>query len=126
MEMDGYGSDYVPPFPLFTFYRNSQTNLIFLFALPLTCDSSLLARYIVSPTIAVLAFVMRWVADSMCLSWSQACWAGSDLFSHICAVVVLFMVIVGSTKAKELRDFVKKKKAVYDAVFGGDSAKQNE
>eukprot|EP00568_Trieres_chinensis_P012849 CAMPEP_0183294626 /NCGR_PEP_ID=MMETSP0160_2-20130417/2889_1 /TAXON_ID=2839 ORGANISM="Odontella Sinensis, Strain Grunow 1884" /NCGR_SAMPLE_ID=MMETSP0160_2 /ASSEMBLY_ACC=CAM_ASM_000250 /LENGTH=583 /DNA_ID=CAMNT_0025455979 /DNA_START=63 /DNA_END=1814 /DNA_ORIENTATION=- len=82
--------------------------------------------YIVSTTIAVLAFVLRWIADSTCSSWSQTCRAGSDLFSHIYAVVILFMVIVGSTKAKELRDSVKRMKAAFDAVVGGGSAKKKE
>ena len=55
-------------------------------------------------SIAVLSFVLRWIADSTCSSWSQTCRAGSDMLSHIYSVVFLFLMIVGSTKAKQITD----------------------
>ena len=70
-------------------------------------------------SIAVLSFVLRWIADSTCSSWSQTCRAGSDMLSHIYSVVFLFLMIVGSTKAKQITDTLRRMKTAIEVASGG-------
>lgn len=72
--------------------------------------------FIIPMGIAVVAFVLRWIADTTCSGWSQTCRAGSDMLSQIFAVVFIFLLIVASTKAKQISELISKLKAAFGAV----------
>mmetsp|Transcript_21916 Transcript_21916/g.40880 ORF Transcript_21916/g.40880 Transcript_21916/m.40880 type:complete len:587 (-) Transcript_21916:347-2107(-) len=74
--------------------------------------------YLIPMTIAVLSFILRWIADSTCSSWSQTCRAGSDMLSHIYSVVFFFLMIVGTTKTKQIMDALGRFKAAVTALSG--------
>ena len=63
--------------------------------------------------VACISFVLRWLADFTCSSWSQTCRASSDMLSHIYMVVFFFLVIVASTKAKQISDVIDRVKTAY-------------
>ena len=63
--------------------------------------------------VACTSFVLRWLADFTCSSWSQTCRASSDMLSHIYMVVFFFLVIVASTKAKQISDVIDRVKTAY-------------
>lgn len=53
-----------------------------------------------------------------CSSWSQTCQAGSDFLSHVYQVVFFFLVIIGSTKAKQLSQAAGRMKQAWDVMQG--------
>ena len=59
-------------------------------------------------SVAFVAFVLRWVADSTCSPYSSVCRKGSDFLSHVYAVVFCFLLIVGITKGHQLKQFFDK------------------
>jgi atlastin len=70
-----------------------------------------LETYILPMVIAGVSFILRWVADLTCSGWSQTCKVSSDLLSHVYMAVFFFLVIVGSTKAKQISDLLDRVKA---------------
>ena len=74
--------------------------------------------------VAGVSFVLRWVADVTCSSWSQTCRASSDLLSHVYMVVFFFLAIVASTKAKQVSDLFNRAKAAYRMLT--DSKTKND
>lgn len=65
---------------------------------------------------------MEWT----CSPWSQVCRSSSDLLSHVYAVVGCFLIIVASTKAKQVGDFAERLKVVFQAVNNsGNTAPAN-
>mmetsp|Transcript_18384 Transcript_18384/g.44277 ORF Transcript_18384/g.44277 Transcript_18384/m.44277 type:complete len:684 (-) Transcript_18384:199-2250(-) len=77
--------------------------------------------YILPMVVAVLSFVLRWIADFTCSGWSQTCRASSEILSHIYMVVFFFLVIVASTKAKQISDLLDRIKAAFGMLT--DSSK---
>jgi len=78
-------------------------------------------------SVALVAFIFRWIADATCSPWSQVCRKGSDFLSHIYAVVIIFLLIVGATKAKQVRDFVHRAKMFIQALSNeGGGSKQKK
>lgn len=73
----------------------------------------LISRYLLPMVVACLSYILSWLADFTCSGWSQTCAASSELFSHIYMVVFFFLVIVASTKAKQISDLVDRVKAAY-------------
>ncbi|KAL7532297.1 hypothetical protein ACHAXR_004546 [Thalassiosira sp. AJA248-18] len=69
--------------------------------------------YLLPMVVAGISFVLRWIADFTCSSWSQTCRASSELLSHIYMVVFFFLVIVASTKAKQISDILDRAKTAY-------------
>jgi len=62
------------------------------------------------------------VADFSCSGYSQTCRATSELLSHIYAVVIIFLLIIGATKAQQVKQFFDRlKKAVEIVASGGDN-----
>jgi len=70
-----------------------------------------LETYLLPLLVAFLSFVLRWLADFTCSSWSQTCRASSELLSHIYMVVFFFLAIVASTKAKQISDLFDRLRA---------------
>ena len=58
----------------------------------------ILLRYLLPMLVAGVSFLLRWIADFTCSSWSQTCRASSEILSHVYMVVFFFLVIVASTK----------------------------
>ena len=54
--------------------------------------------------VGLASYVLRTVADFSCSSYSQTCRNTSELLSHVFAVVVIFILIVGATKAQQLKE----------------------
>lgn len=81
-----------------------------------------LETYLIPMTVAILSFILRWIADWTCSSWSQTCRAGSDVLSHIYSVVFFFLMIVGTTKTKQIMDAFGRAKAAAVALSGGGSS----
>ena len=69
-----------------------------------------------------MAYLARVITDATCSPYAQVCKSGSDLLSHIVAVVFCFLVIVAVTKGKQISDFVKRLKALFDAANSGPPA----
>lgn len=83
--------------------------------------------YIIPGAIAIVSVVMRWITDSTCSSWSSTCRAGSEFFSHIYAMVFFFMLIVAATKAKQMKELLKRIMTAIDALAGdGGSSKDKK
>ena len=60
-----------------------------------------------------------------CSSHSHVCRKSSDLFSHIYAVVVFFLMIVAGTKAKQIKDLIQKFKTAFEVMSDGGKAKKD-
>ena len=82
--------------------------------------------YIIPGTIAMISIVMRWIADSTCSSWSSTCRAGSEFFSHIYAMVFFFMLIVAATKAKQMKEVLKRVMTAIEVLVGGGEGKDKK
>ena len=77
--------------------------------------------------IAFISFVLRYIADSTCSSWSQTCKASSDLLAEIYTILFLFLLIVASTKMKQMNEIYEKVKDTWHLLqFGSkDTEKKN-
>jgi len=82
--------------------------------------------YIIPGTIAMISIVMRWITDSTCSSWSSTCRAGSEFFSHIYAMVFFFMLIVAATKAKQMKEVLKRVMTAIEVLVGGGSESRKD
>lgn len=69
--------------------------------------------YLLPMVVACMSYILRWLADFTCSEWSQTCRASSELLSHIYMVVFFFLVIVASTKAKQISEMLDRVKAAY-------------
>jgi len=77
-----------------------------------------LETYLLPMMVAAVSFALRYLADFTCSSWSQTCRASSDALSHIYMVVFFFLVIVASTKAKQISELFNRIKAAYRMMTG--------
>jgi len=82
--------------------------------------------YILPMTVAGISFILRWIADLTCSGWSQTCKASSDLLSHVYMAVFFFLVIVGSTKAKQISDLLDRVKAAIQLLANDGSSNQKK
>jgi hypothetical protein len=64
--------------------------------------------YIIPLSIALIAYVLRVIADTTCSSWSSVCRSSSDFLSHLYAVVLCFMLILAATKAQQIKAVVNR------------------
>jgi hypothetical protein len=85
-------------------------------------------RYAIPISIALIAYLLRWMADWSCSPYSQMCRNTSDFLSHIYAVVVCFLLIVVMTKAKQVKELVDRLKGAIQLVVNtnNDSGKQKK
>ena len=84
-------------------------------------------RYAVPLTVALGAFILRWIADATCSPYSSVCKKGSDFLSHVYAVVVCFLLIIGATKAKQVQEFASRAKGAFELLVadGGGKVKKD-
>eukprot|EP00986_Skeletonema_menzelii_P007717 scaffold3052_cov151-Skeletonema_menzelii.AAC.3 len=82
--------------------------------------------YILPMAVAGISFILRWIADLTCSGWSQTCKASSDLLSHVYMAVFFFLVIVGSTKAKQISDLLDRVKAAIQLLANDGSSNQKK
>jgi hypothetical protein len=85
-----------------------------------------LYRYALPLSVALIAFILRWIADATCSPYSHVCRKSSDLLSHIYAVVMIFLLIVGATKAKQVKELFNKVKSAIQVLSGGDNKQKND
>ena len=81
--------------------------------------------YALPLTVALVSFILRWIADATCSPYSTVCKKSSDFLSHIYAVVVIFLLIVGATKAKQVKEVVEKVKGAVLLLSDGGKAKKD-
>ena len=82
-----------------------------------------ITRYIIPLTIATASYILRAVADLTCSGYSQTCRNTSELLSHIYAVVIIFLIIIGATKAQQLKEFFGRLKGAVQLVAAGNDNK---
>jgi len=82
--------------------------------------------YILPMAVAGISFILRWIADLTCSGWSQTCKASSDLLSHVYMAVFFFLVIVGSTKAKQISDLLDRVKAAIQLLANDGSSNEKK
>jgi len=82
-----------------------------------------LETYILPIVVATASYILRAVADFTCSPYSQTCRATSELLSHIYAVVIIFLLIIGATKAQQLKEFFGRFKAAVEIVANGGDGK---
>lgn len=63
---------------------------------------------------AVFSYFIRWFTDATCSA--TVCRAASEVFSHVYIVVFLFLVIVASTKAKQIKDALQRAKTMFEMM----------
>ena len=78
-----------------------------------------LETYMIPMSIAVVSFILRWLADLTCSSWSQTCKVSSDVLGQIYSVVFIFLIIVAATRAKQIAEYAKQIKAAIGVISGG-------
>jgi hypothetical protein len=71
--------------------------------------------------VAFAAYILRWIADWTCSPYSQYCRTASENLSHFYVGVVFFMIMIGATKAKQVKDFFDRVKAVVQLVLNEGS-----
>ena len=82
-------------------------------------------RYLIPLSIALVSYIMRVVADSTCSSWSTVCRKSSDVLQHLYAVVICFMIILGFTKAQQLRELWKRISTAISILMDGGKTKKD-
>mmetsp|Transcript_1037 Transcript_1037/g.1505 ORF Transcript_1037/g.1505 Transcript_1037/m.1505 type:complete len:537 (-) Transcript_1037:27-1637(-) len=86
-----------------------------------------LATFFIPMGIGVIALVMRMLADNTCSSWSDVCRTGSEVLSEVYSIVFFFMLIVASTKFKQISDLATKLYAAFQALNSGPrKSKKND
>jgi len=78
--------------------------------------------YAIPLSVALISYLLRAIADMTCSNHSHVCRKSSDFFSHIYAVVVMFLMIVAATKAKQIKDLFQKLKAAFEVMNNGGAA----
>jgi atlastin len=81
--------------------------------------------YILPLAIALVAYILRVLADTTCSSWSTVCRSGSDFLSHLYAVVIFFMLILAATKAKQIKEVADRVRGALQLIFA-DGGKEKK
>lgn len=76
--------------------------------------------------IAFVSFLLRFIADSTCSSWSQTCKASSDILAEVYTIFILFLMLVGATKFKQIQDLFAKIKGALGVMMEGDGKKPED
>jgi len=83
-----------------------------------------LETFIVPAFIAIISWISRWFVDLTCSPYSAVCKAGSEALHHTWWVVFFFLVLVGATKYRQLKDsFARFYKVIDMMMKDGDSSK---
>lgn len=75
--------------------------------------------YAIPLGVALFSYLARLIMDWTCSPYAQVCKSGSDLLSHIYAVVICFLLIVAATKGKQISDLIKRLKTMFEAINNG-------
>lgn len=75
--------------------------------------------------VALVSYIVRWIMDLTCSSWSTVCRASSDMLSHIFAVVMFFMLIIAFTKAKQISEALQRVKGALELLADGGKTKKD-
>jgi hypothetical protein len=81
------------------------------------------SSYLIPLTVGLLSYTVRIVMDYTCSPYAQVCSSGSELLSHIYAVIFCFLFIVLATKGKQIKDAAVKVQAMLQASNGGAAAR---
>lgn len=81
--------------------------------------------YILPIVIAMTAYILRVIADTTCSGWSTVCRKSSDFLSHLYAVVVCFLLIIGLTKAQQIRELFNRLKGAIKLLIDGGKDKKD-
>jgi atlastin len=81
--------------------------------------------YALPLAVALVSFILRWIADATCSPYSTVCKKSSDFLSHVYAVVIIFLIIVGATKAKQVKDIIERLKGAVQLLSDGGKAKKD-
>lgn len=73
-------------------------------------------RYLVPLSVAFLSMVLRWITEWTCAPYSTVCKAGSELLSHIYAVVFCFLAIIALTKMKQIQEGFRRVQVALQAL----------
>lgn len=84
-----------------------------------------LETYIIPLTVATASYILRAFADLTCSSYSQTCRNTSELLSHIYAVVIIFLLLIGATKAKQIKEVLQRFKSAVEIVAGDQKMKKD-
>jgi len=82
--------------------------------------------YLLPLFVAAISFILRWIADFSCSSWSQTCRASSEVLSHVYMMVFFFLVIVATTKAKQISDLLDRGKAAFHLLTDSPTKQKRE
>jgi len=77
--------------------------------------------YIIPLMLAITSYILRAIADGTCSSYSQTCRNTSEFLSHVYAVVIFFMIIVGTTKAQQFKESFGRLKGAFQLIFSDNS-----
>eukprot|EP00518_Triparma_eleuthera_P000394 CAMPEP_0182453614 /NCGR_PEP_ID=MMETSP1319-20130603/600_1 /TAXON_ID=172717 /ORGANISM="Bolidomonas pacifica, Strain RCC208" /LENGTH=389 /DNA_ID=CAMNT_0024651561 /DNA_START=165 /DNA_END=1334 /DNA_ORIENTATION=- len=78
--------------------------------------------YYLPVLIALGSWVLRTITDLTCSGWSETCKAGSDALGQIYGIVLIFMLIVGATKAKQIGEKLGQIKSAMQLVMPHEKA----
>lgn len=73
--------------------------------------------YIVPIGLALLSYILRWVADASCSEWSTTCRHGSHALGHVYATIFMFMLIMSFGRITQL---ISHMRTVMKLMMGGN------
>ena len=78
--------------------------------------------YLIPILVGLISMVSGWVLESTCTKHSHTCRVSHEFFSHVYQVVFFFLIIVGSTKAKQISDMFGRIKHAWEAMNSSDGS----
>jgi atlastin len=77
--------------------------------------------YLIPLAIAAVSAILRWFTDLTCSSHSATCRASSEVLHHIYMVVFFFLLIVGATKAQQIKQILTRFRTALEVMSDGSS-----
>lgn len=76
-------------------------------------------------TIGIISFLLRHVTDASCSSWSQTCQRGSEILVEVYTIITLFLMIIASTKHKQISEMYSRLSGAVSILLSGASQQTN-
>jgi len=76
-------------------------------------------------TIGIISFLLRHVTDASCSSWSQTCQRGSEILVEVYTIITLFLMIIASTKHKQISEMYSRVSGAASILLSGASQQTN-